>query len=401
MAGEDTSKVWIPSIVDRIARFLSTNEVACSLRVVDKATAAMLRSPEFTTVRLSEPVPHHAFAWRWGRPGSMHDLTLARRRELLCLTAASGAADNLALAARACGCPLTNQVAYSAGRAGQLGSCLALEELGCDLRRAVEGAAAGGHQALCVEQANMCSHFSPIDCANAAAKGGHADLFQWMLGWDIEPALHAGGWRFDAQEASRCAAWRGHLHVVAWLAETPDLGVALDELLFEGAGQSGSVELMAWLRERGCPWDVHTFTAAAKSGCEAALEWLAERGCPMPEDGSPFTEAARSADLLTLECLRRLGCPSGPSGSVVNTFIRSGAHRTEPDARKLPNGGLLVLEWLVDAGCPVDWPAAVEEAEAQARTVVRASAGCDYSESCRRWREESEALVAWMRSLAQ
>ncbi|KXZ45253.1 hypothetical protein GPECTOR_56g349 [Gonium pectorale] len=499
MAEEDASKVWIPAIVDCIARFLPTNEVACSLRVVDKATAAMLRSPEFMTVRLSEPVPHHAFAWRWGRPGAMRDMTLARRRELLCLTAASGAADNLALAARASSCPLTKEVAYAAGRAGQLGTCLALEELGCGLGGAVEGAAAGGHMALCEHLANK-GRIYPIDCAIAAAKEGHADTLQWALWWDKEPergyydsaqiaegiaegceletlkrwlpslivmdtdeascrevadeshqrmvlaaaagsptpdwqakvewleshafsptcqafaaaaklpdalerfawlaqrgypihpehedaveplaetagsgntaavlflaergqrgdhdegiglasawaatqghlhvlqALHAAGWRLDAQVVSRCAASGGHLHVVAWLVETPDLGVALDGELFCCAAQSGSVELLAWLRERGCPWDSRAVTAAARSGCVAALEWLAERGCPMPEDGSPFKEAARAVDMLTLECLRQLGCPWGPCGRVFSAFIPSGGHRTESYILELPKG---------------------------------------------------------------
>ncbi|KXZ44342.1 hypothetical protein GPECTOR_69g435 [Gonium pectorale] len=440
--------IWIPSIIDRIARFLPRNEVACSLRVVDKATAAVLRTPEFTTVRLSEPVPHHAFAWRWVRPGTMRELTLVRRRAL---TAASGATDNLALAARAAGCPLTDEVSYAAGKAGQLGSCALLAELGCDMAEALLGAAAGGHLEELTSWAGLEHQYHPVRCAAASAEAGHTHIlepmvqrckelrllyprrtnawkllrsvaegcdlaalqrylvqlvapdgvedvddeewseeenwvqmsvvaaaagsptpdwraklewlksqdfprtwevytaaakrpdalerFAWLAqqgypslpedgydddgadapleaaatagntaavlflaeGWPagedlrgawctaadeghlhVLQALHAAGRGIDARVAARAAARRGHLRILAWLVETPGLGLTLDERLLEAAATSGSVELMAWLRERGCPWDSQTFTAAAESGCEAALEWLAERGCPMP-----------------------------------------------------------------------------------------------------------------------
>ncbi|KXZ45296.1 hypothetical protein GPECTOR_56g392 [Gonium pectorale] len=350
------ARIWISSIVDRIACFLPRNEVACSLRVVDKTTAAVLRTPDFTTVRLSEPVPHHAFAWRWGRPGAIRELTLAQRRELLRLTAASGATANLAIAARAVACRATADAGYAAGKAGQVGTCAMLEELGCDMRRAVEGAAAGGHLALCEELTSWAGPPPAVPLQiggpewlesqgfpqawiafEAAAKRPDAlERFAWLAqrryprrpedgyganaplvaaaaagnaaavlflaeGWPADTslpdvwcaaagkghlhvlqALHAAGRCVGAQYAANYAARSGHLHVLAWLVETPGLGPPLDEELFRAAAESGSVELLAWLRERGCPWDERSFAAAARSGCEAALEWLAERGCPMP-----------------------------------------------------------------------------------------------------------------------
>ncbi|KXZ45254.1 hypothetical protein GPECTOR_56g350 [Gonium pectorale] len=470
MDEEDASKVWIPAIVDRIARLLPRNEAACSLRVVDKATAAMLRTPEFMTVRLSESVPHHAFKWRWGRPGSMLDLTLARRRELLCLTGASGATANLALAARAYGCPLTKEVAYAAGRADIVHFVLRWdkepERNFCDSAQIAEGIAEGCDletlkrwlRGLIVMDADEVFHWEVADKSHqrmvlAAAAGSSTPDWQAKRGYPIHPehkdaveplaktagsgntaavlflaerghqgdndegiglasawaatqghlhvlqALHAAGWRLDAQVVSRCAASGGHLHVVAWLVETPGLGAPLDEELFCCAARSGSVELLAWLRERGCPWDGRAVTAAAESGCVAALEWLAEQGCPMPDDGSPYTEAARSADMLTLECLRRLGCPWGPPGRVFTASILSGV--PGPHVQQLPHGVLPLLQWLVEAGCPVDWPAAVEKAEAEAKTALRLFSRYYYSEphNCRY--KESKALVAWMLLLAQ
>ncbi|KXZ45321.1 hypothetical protein GPECTOR_56g418 [Gonium pectorale] len=211
-AATTAARIWIPSIIYRIARFLPRNEVACSLRVVDKAIAAMLQTPEFTTVRLSEPVPHHAFTWRWGRPGAMRDLTRAQRHELVWLTVASGATANLALAARVAGCGLTDEVGYAAGKAGQPGSCALLAELGCDMGRAVEGAAAGGHLALCEEllaseAGDLCSFLS---CAFAAAKAGHIHVVEWM-GCDLA-ALH----RYAVQFVGPKGEEEGH---EAWFEE--------------------------------------------------------------------------------------------------------------------------------------------------------------------------------------
>ncbi|KXZ45297.1 hypothetical protein GPECTOR_56g393 [Gonium pectorale] len=540
-SGTSLPEILIPGILDCL---LPRNGLACSLRVVNKATAAILGTPEFMTVRLSEPVPHHAFAWRWGRPGAMRDMTRAQRRELLCLTAASGATDNLALAARAVACPLTAEVGYAAGKAGQLGSCAMLAELGYDMGRAVEGAAAGGHLALCEE---LLSRWAGVRhdlfiCAVAAAKAGHVHVAEWMMrrdegmrpssqavwkigegvaercdlatlqrflakwtrqrraaqgwveqsqlcvlaaaagshtpdwrakvewlesqgfpqtwrafaaaakrpdalerfawlaqrgyprpdggklvvslrgvarggnaaavlclaeDWPASPdftdvagaaavsghlhvlqALHSAGRRFDAHGASSGAARNGHLHVLAWLVEEA-LGldaVPLHEELFEAAAGSGRVELLAWLRERGCPWGVRTFTADVESGCEAALEWLVERGYPMPEDGSPYEVAAQAVDVATLEGLRRLGCPWGPARRLLDSGVA---------------GGVPVMSWLVASGCPLHWRGGLVQAiEAEAhRRVQEASEGMDWGRWARR-REESVRVLAWLRAEA-
>ncbi|KXZ45260.1 hypothetical protein GPECTOR_56g356 [Gonium pectorale] len=434
----------------------------------------MLRSPEFTVVRLSEPVPHHAFAWRWGRP---------------------------------------------AGKAGQLGSILMLEELGCDVHDAVKGAAAGGHLALCgellqqragdsspyglagsglenflmahiadgcelaalqryfrqcvpngvhdlntsdlvVERILRCAASSPTPDWRAkvkwlesqgfprapgvfsavverpdamerlvwleqrgykcdhlytlgAAIGGNADVLLLLAERqpedddDEDPysglaseaaacghlhvlqALHAAELGFHAGCAAGPAASRGHLHVVVWLVETFGLELQQGGELFEAAAGSGSVELMAWLRERGCPWDSRAVTAAARSGCVAALEWLAERGCPMPDDGLPYVEAGKSADLATVECLRRLGCPWGPPGLVFSACISGGLPGCPYS--KGASGVLPVLSWLLAAGCPVDWPGAAAVAEAECSRVSE-DAGHSPSEL-----RDRRRVLAWVR----
>ncbi|KXZ47187.1 hypothetical protein GPECTOR_37g193 [Gonium pectorale] len=166
-----------------------------------------------------------------------------------------------------------------------------------------------------------------------AARNGHVHVLQ---------ALHVAG-RFlpvDAFDCAREAARNGHLHVLAWLVETFGGGaVRMGPGLLTAAAESGSVQLMAWLRERGCKWDVSAFTAAANSGCEEAVEWLVAQGCPVQGNGDPYSGACRNGDLAMATGLRRLGVPWGPAGAVA-----------VPAARGAP---LPLLRWLLEEGCPL------------------------------------------------
>lgn len=82
----------------------------------------------------------------------------------------------------------------------------------------------------------------------------------------------------------------------------------------------------------------------------------------LQEPGDPYVHAAHSGDLPTLELLRRLGCPLPPPGST-EPFTRAvygssrGIMDTKPGQASEP-----ALEWLLDAGFPVDWGEALEAA---------------------------------------
>ncbi|KXZ43229.1 hypothetical protein GPECTOR_97g767 [Gonium pectorale] len=488
-----------PEIAEHIARSLNRNELATSFRSINKAAAAQFRGPEYTTIRLSQPVPPHAFAVHWLAPGATRGLTREQRVHLLCLTAASGVVANLEAAQQAAGCLLTYAVFEAAASAGQLDSCRWLRNEECPINEFYQhasgllaAAAAGGHQHVCewLLSFNMRFESHWLNSAAGAAHGGHAGLMKWLLkrmpscgrdgsvlvsaahGCDLatlqglrlrwkrlqpkdkaaalvaaagsptpdwaakvewleaqgcpwnaevakaaascpaaaaadaparlawlrgrglkltrdsvcgaaesgnlpalqyllveagvqpgrngEPAalaaggghlavlqaLHAAGWPVNFKSAGRRAARGGHLHVLDWLVHA--LGaeaVRLGARLFGEAARSGSVELMAWLRERGCPWSSSAFTGAAESGCEAAMEWLAQRSCPMPSDGRPYAEACRHVDLATVRCLKRLGMPWGADGEVfLGAFDVDGTdHGPAP---------LALLRFLLDEGCP-------------------------------------------------
>ncbi|PNH08701.1 Ankyrin repeat domain-containing protein, partial [Tetrabaena socialis] len=444
------SGVWLPELVQRYAPALSCNEVACALRLVNKATAAQFHGPQDRSVRLSLPVPHHAFVQRWSGEGAMRGLTMIQRQQLCSLTARSGSTANLEflLALEDCAC-LGEDAFWAAADAGQLEVCRWLRQQGCcpwDSYSVLDAAAAGGHQDVCEW---LLASGCPWSCwaASRAARGGHVGLMDWLLSMGpsegVVAAAAAGGdlptlqllhskhlpqeyraysraemvacaassltadwrakvewlegqgfpqdtcacvravkqpeWRgrlewlqqrghpltgyaaaaaasvgavdalqyvldsgvalgeddteavtreaadgghlavlqelhargFDIAGTATAAARYGHLPVVAWLVEVLGADKVLSARLFASAATSGKRELLAWLHDRGCPWDQGTFEAAAAAGCEEQLEWLAACGCPMGENGRSYALAARNSDLATLRCLQRLGCPLG------------------------------------------------------------------------------------------
>ncbi|KXZ48365.1 hypothetical protein GPECTOR_28g772 [Gonium pectorale] len=123
-------------------------------------------------------------------------------------------------------------------------------------------------------------------------------------------ALHAAGWPLDPGLLGCEAAQHGQLRVLSWLLEAlGEEALGMGAQLFASAAESGSVELLAWLRRRGCEWGSEAFTAAVESGCEEAVEWLLTKGCPVEAGGAPYLAACRNGDLATVRLLRRLGVP--------------------------------------------------------------------------------------------
>ncbi|PNH03505.1 hypothetical protein TSOC_010436, partial [Tetrabaena socialis] len=508
----DPSRIWLPEIVEHFARSLAPNEVAGTLRLINKATAAQFRGPQHTTVQLSQPVPHHAFVWRWTGPGAMRCLTRKRRCELPCLTACSGVITNLEVLLAQGDLPpsMDDGIFKAAAAAGQLDVCIWLREQGYLVKEvvAVAAAAGAGQQAVCEWLlANGCPEADWWKAAAAsAAEGGHVGLMDWLLlraaplldegvfqvevdllkgaaiGCDLSTLqrlhhtyansramelrarykpdlisaaagsltadwqakvewleargysrtvnagtvaaakpdalprlrwlqqrgylldsyvaasaagagnvealqyvlgrgvevnahmmlcaaegghvaivelLHVRGAPISSRLARDAARW-GHLSAVAWLAERLGADTVLTSCVYTAAAGAGSMELLAWLREWGCPWDATVFAAAAADGSEEQLEWLAEQGCPMGDNGEPYACPAAAAELGMLRCLHRLGCPWSPDGVTFTRAVdRVCARDIGQDIEQHVERGLC---WLLDQGCPVDW----DEAEAAA-----------------------------------
>ncbi|GLC53942.1 hypothetical protein PLESTB_000890200 [Pleodorina starrii] len=185
----DASRISLPGIIETIASFLPPNEIACTVRLVNKALLATFRV--FVIVRLSQPVPAHAFAWRWACRNSMSSFSLSQRRDLLFLTATSGCLPNLKIVAASAGIvlqakprpvkgssnKLISTVLEAAAAAGCLEICEWLRERGCPWAGSLAAAAGAGQVATCEW---LLASGCPCDRAAvyAAARGGHVGLME-------------------------------------------------------------------------------------------------------------------------------------------------------------------------------------------------------------------------------
>ncbi|KXZ44632.1 hypothetical protein GPECTOR_64g126 [Gonium pectorale] len=482
------------------------NIVACTIRVLDHACA--IQYCKQTTVRLSQPVPPHAFARHWQTPEATRELTRAQRVKLVSLTATSGVVPNLKVALAASGLGAQKESLIAAGVAGQLHSCrwlLKYKSPSLSDYDVLETVAEAGQQAACellldsgfkwtwsvVSAATRKGHLglalwllsvrpnndkappsaddyglvlcgamegldlascqglyfqfitsrgtklsearlkqllleagsspttdwrekvawlerlgclrAPAACAKAAALPDGVERLSWLMARGCQPdgsavyfsacagtvrvgqmlLLHnlAPGfverdnaaehghlaWLQATHVAENCrhynlcqlqAARHGRKDVVEWMmGKLVGNGRAWREYygddgvadLVRNSATSGSVELLAWLRQLGFPWHEGALSWAVAGGAsERVLEWMLEAGCPMPADGSAYIAASKCEDQSLISWLQRRGCP------------------WEPQTFELAVSDELVdvpaLRALLKAGCPVDWPAAVEAA---------------------------------------
>ncbi|KAG2496181.1 hypothetical protein HYH03_005781 [Edaphochlamys debaryana] len=192
-----------------------------------------------------------------------------------------------------------------------------------------------------------------VQCLAAAVEANSKEAVEWLLDAGVWPddksedeEEHFGG-AFGGMGPSdyfwlsglRAAARKGNVDVLRLLAEeecvTNPQPIAeaaaaagclpvlelLDECfgpwslggfeLFEAGVSSGSLEVMAWLKDRpDGNVTPRLWLSAAASGSEAALELLALTwDCPPPEGGEPYPVVMGNGDMHTCRVLRRLGAP--------------------------------------------------------------------------------------------
>ena len=98
---------------------------------------------------------------------------------------------------------------------------------------------------------------------------------------------------------SKLAARGGHLEVLQWMrAQDPSYLWDLD--VCYSAASEGHLEVLRWARSQGCPWDNDLTCAAACNGHLKLLNWLIKEGCPY--DKSKCREAAARGG----ECARKV-----------------------------------------------------------------------------------------------
>ncbi|GFR40578.1 hypothetical protein Agub_g1158 [Astrephomene gubernaculifera] len=346
----DTSRIWpqlLPELTESIVSFLPPNEVACTVRLINKAAAAQFRGPRYTTVQLSSPVPPHAFKEQWERPGVMRGLTVQRRQELQWLTARSGSLPNLKVAVAATGIPYVHKflrflrptsLVQAAVETGRLEMCEWLMEQGHSLELIVEAAARAGQRGICEwGLASGCS-WSPC-LAYAAARGGHVGLMDWLL------QLHqAEGEDVRAAELLKAAAGGCELHTLQRLYHDWAGEQQLDDYakrnVVTAAARGPTPDWQAklvWLEARGFPGSEACLGAASCPDALDRLRWLRGRGYPLSD-----RVAEEAVEFGNMEALHYLLLSEGVQPN------------SDCGERAAESGNLGALTLLHAHGCPMD-----------------------------------------------
>jgi len=108
-----------------------------------------------------------------------------------------------------------------------------------------------------------------------------------------------------------------------------------------------SVQLLAWAKANGCPWDWRCCALAAGSGCVEVLRWAREHGCDWDEE--TCADAAVGGHLEVLKWAREHGCP------WVEVDEDDGEHIMNCCALAAENGHLEVLQWLREQDSHCSW----------------------------------------------
>ena len=111
-----------------------------------------------------------------------------------------------------------------------------------------------------------------------------------------------------------------------------------DERTCGWAAFHGHLEVLKWLRAKGCPWDTWTSDDAACGGRLEVLQWMRAQDPPCPLSSSVCYHAAFGGHLEVLRWARSHGLPwdnNVPCAAACN-------------------GHLKLLNWLIKEGCPYD-----------------------------------------------
>ena len=181
---------------------------------------------------------------------------------------------------------------------------------------------------------DLCDHRT----LNAAAKGGHLAVLQWIkscnpsLPWDPLD-------QFVDDGLCAVAALNGHLHVIQW-ARAQDPPAPWNESTCFCAASHNHIHVLQWARAQGCPWDEQTCARSAGSGHLDIIQWARAQDPPAPWDTSTCFCAASHNHIHVLQWARAQGCPWDE---------RTCLHAAQ-------NGNTGIVEWALaqNPPCPMD-----------------------------------------------
>jgi hypothetical protein len=198
----------------------------------------------------------------------------------------------------------------------------------------------------------------PIDaetCCEAAYRGClnvlqllHAEGHEWhertgllaATGGHLEVVqwLSEHGCAYDVNNMIAQAAHFGHIHILDWLLTQDGAQLTVDVMLAAAAG--GQLLMCQHLRSIKCAWDASVCSAAAHNGHLNVLQYLHEYGCPL--DFQACTSAAKGGNVQVIQYLVEHGLVQN-AVNMISMLLYAGAHSQ-----------LAAVQWLRQRGA--EWP---------------------------------------------
>jgi len=175
----------------------------------------------------------------------------------------------------------------------------------------------------------------------------------------IELIYKTKGLKYFDETTTATAAKTGNIQLLNWLL---DIGCKYNVKTSNSAAKTGNLSLLKWLWYQGCPFDETTFANAVKSGNLEMLEWLKTEKCPFDTDC--FNNTALLGNITILEWLWNNKFP-WDEWTLINAaknlnILKWFNNKCEGDMRFTPlmfhysvqYEDINTLEWLLENGCP-------------------------------------------------
>ena len=242
------------------------------------------------------------------------------------------------------GCLWCCDVRLMAARCGHV-ALLATEKYGppcaCVLEargRYICDAAADGGSIAALEWAVAHGYGLTSRTVEVAARRGNVATLTWLLG---------SGCPVAQPSAFEAAAHSGSVATLDTLARSCEADTWYTYFLWEEAVKSGSVPVLEWLERHAArsgyqpASEVLTCAHAARWGNLDVLKWLRSRGCDWDdwESGSPYFWVADNGDLAMLKWCKENGCPRKGYNLLSGAFVL-----TARQAKRSPE----MLSWCVN-----------------------------------------------------
>jgi hypothetical protein len=128
-----------------------------------------------------------------------------------------------------------------------------------------------------------------------AASSGYFELLCWC---------HEHDCPWEASKAATYAAESGNIELMAWVLQQPD--TQLSEHVMFAAVATGDIPICQYLRAQQCPWDAHSTCLAASDRDVDLLRWLLDNGCPFNANRL-IESAAQGGSVEVLAFLQQRG----------------------------------------------------------------------------------------------